>query len=80
MWSSVYFISDKAQYSPFGNQNDIYDSGKNIGKLIEDKVLVEIGEKHGKSAAVVEVGEVEAAVESPSNLGLQRGVPAAEVP
>ncbi|OAL50295.1 Aldo/keto reductase [Pyrenochaeta sp. DS3sAY3a] len=41
------------QYSPFGNQNDIYDSGKNMGKLIEDSVLVEIGEKHGKSGAQV---------------------------
>ncbi|KAL9098522.1 MAG: hypothetical protein Q9187_009645, partial [Circinaria calcarea] len=24
------------QYSPFGNQNEIYDSGKNMGKLIDD--------------------------------------------
>ncbi|KAF1956232.1 Aldo/keto reductase [Byssothecium circinans] len=41
------------QYSPFGNQNEIYDSGKNMGKLIEDPVLVEIGKKHGKSGAQV---------------------------
>lgn len=41
------------QYSPFGNSNEIYDSGKNIGKLIEDPVLVEIGKKHGKSGAQV---------------------------
>ena len=41
------------QYSPFGNQNEIYDSGKNIGKLIEDPVLVEIGKKYGKSGAQV---------------------------
>ena len=41
------------QYSPFGNQNEIYDSGKNMGKLIDDDVLVEIGKKHGKSGAQV---------------------------
>ena len=41
------------QYSPFGNQNEIYDAGKNMGKLIEDPVLVEIGKKHGKSGAQV---------------------------
>lgn len=40
-------------YSPFGNQNEIYDSGKNLGKLIEDPVLVEIGKKHGRSGAHV---------------------------
>jgi alcohol dehydrogenase (NADP+) len=41
------------QYSPFGNQNEIYDSGKNIGKLIEDPVLVEIGKKYNKNGAQV---------------------------
>ncbi|KAF1944535.1 Aldo/keto reductase [Clathrospora elynae] len=41
------------QYSPFGNQNEIYDSGKNMGKLMDDPVLVEIGKKHGKSGAQV---------------------------
>lgn len=41
------------QYSPFGNQNEIYDSGKGIGKLIDDPVLVEIGKKYGKSGAQV---------------------------
>jgi alcohol dehydrogenase (NADP+) len=41
------------QYSPFGNQNEVYDAGKNMGKLIEDPVLVEIGKKHGKSGAQV---------------------------
>ena len=29
------------------------DSGKNMGKLIDDPVLAEIGEKHGKSGAQV---------------------------
>ncbi|RMZ68875.1 aldehyde reductase [Pyrenophora seminiperda CCB06] len=41
------------QYSPFGNQNTIYDSGKNMPKLIEDPVLVDIGKKYGKSGAQV---------------------------
>ena len=41
------------QYSPFGNQNEIYDKGKNMGKLIDDPVLAEIGKKYGKSGAQV---------------------------
>jgi alcohol dehydrogenase (NADP+) len=41
------------QYSPFGNQNEIYDSGKGMGKLMDDPVLVEIGKKHGKTGAHV---------------------------
>ena len=41
------------QYSPFGNQNEIYDSGKNMGKLIDDAVLKDIGRKYGKSGAQV---------------------------
>jgi alcohol dehydrogenase (NADP+) len=41
------------QYSPFGNQNEIYDSGKNLGKLMEDPVLVEIAKKHNKTGAQV---------------------------
>ncbi|KAH0542735.1 hypothetical protein FGG08_002874 [Glutinoglossum americanum] len=36
-------------YSPFGNQNEIYDS--NEGKLMDDPVLVAIGKKYGKSGA-----------------------------
>jgi alcohol dehydrogenase (NADP+) len=40
-------------YSPFGNQNEIYDSGKNMGKLMDDPALVEIGKKHGKTGAHV---------------------------
>lgn len=39
--------------APFGNQNEIYDSGKNMGKLMDDPVLVEIGKKHGKTGAQV---------------------------
>ena len=39
------------QYSPFGNQNEIY--GSNLGKLIEDPTLVEIGKKYNKNGAQV---------------------------
>ncbi|QIX01536.1 hypothetical protein AMS68_007053 [Peltaster fructicola] len=39
------------QYSPFGNQNQIYESGKSLGKLIEDQTLVEVGKKYNKSGA-----------------------------
>lgn len=41
------------QYSPFGNQNEIYSSGQNMGKLIDDPTLVEIGKKYNKSGAQV---------------------------
>jgi len=40
-------------YSPFGNQNDFYEAGKSVPKMIEDPVLVEIGKKYGKSGAQV---------------------------
>lgn len=41
------------QYSPFGNSNEIYSKGQNLGKLIEDPTLVEIGKKYKKSGAQV---------------------------
>lgn len=41
------------QYSPFGNQNEIYDKGKNMGKLMDDPTLVEIGKKYNKTGAQV---------------------------
>ncbi|KXS96515.1 hypothetical protein AC578_5824 [Pseudocercospora eumusae] len=41
------------QYSPFGNQNEIYSAGQKLGKLIEDSTLAEIGKKYGKSGAQV---------------------------
>jgi alcohol dehydrogenase (NADP+) len=41
------------QYSPFGNQNSVYAKGKEMSKLIDDPVLVEIGKKYGKSGAQV---------------------------
>ncbi|OCL10912.1 Aldo/keto reductase [Glonium stellatum] len=40
-------------YSPFGNQNEIYDGGKEMGKLMDDPVPVEIGKKYGKTGAQV---------------------------
>ncbi|RVX66493.1 hypothetical protein B0A52_09777 [Exophiala mesophila] len=41
------------QYSPFGNSNEIYTKGQDIGKLIDDPVLAEIGKKYGKNGAQV---------------------------
>ena len=41
------------QYSPFGNQNAIYDAGQNMGKLIDDPTIVEIGKKYNKNGAQV---------------------------
>lgn len=41
------------QYSPFGNSNEIYSKGQDIGKLIDDPVLVGIGKKYGKNGAQV---------------------------
>src|SRR5277367_823562 len=41
------------QYSPLGNQNEIYDRGKHMGKLIEDPVLVEIDKEYGENVAQV---------------------------
>jgi alcohol dehydrogenase (NADP+) len=41
------------QYSPFGNQNEIYESGKNMGKLMDDPVLVEIGNKYNKAGSQI---------------------------
>ena len=41
------------QYSPFGNQNAIYNSGQSMGKLIDDPTIVEIGKNYGKNGAQV---------------------------
>ncbi|KAL8913170.1 MAG: hypothetical protein Q9171_001964 [Xanthocarpia ochracea] len=41
------------QYSPFGNQNEIYSKGQNMGKLIDDPTLVAIGKKYNKNGAQV---------------------------
>lgn len=45
------------QYSPFGNQNDSYSRGANMGKLLDDPILVEIGKKYNKTPAQVAIGE-----------------------
>jgi len=39
------------QYSPFGNQNEIYD-GKDMGKLMDDPVLVKIGKRYCKTGDI----------------------------
>jgi alcohol dehydrogenase (NADP+) len=41
----------------FGNQNGIYSKGKNLGKLIDEPTIVQIGKKHGKSGAQVALGK-----------------------
>ena len=42
------------QYSPFGNQNPLYDeSDSGTHKVIEEPILVEIGKAHGKTGAQV---------------------------
>jgi len=38
------------QYSPFGNQNEIYGGREDHGQLVNDKKLVEIGKKYGKTS------------------------------
>ncbi len=40
----------------FGNQNEIYDKGKNLGKLLDEPLLVEIGKKYGKNSAQTALG------------------------
>lgn len=40
-----------AHYSPLGNQNEMY--GDEVGRVIEDPVLQEIGKKHDKTSAQV---------------------------
>ena len=42
-----------SQYSPFGNQNEIYSKGQQMPKLIDDPLLNDIGKKYGKSGAQV---------------------------
>ncbi|PGH27392.1 hypothetical protein AJ80_00870 [Polytolypa hystricis UAMH7299] len=41
------------QYSSLGNQNEVYTGREKLGRLIEDPVLVKVGEKYGKSGAQV---------------------------
>ncbi|KAH8783935.1 NADP-dependent oxidoreductase domain-containing protein [Hyaloscypha finlandica] len=41
------------QHSPSGNQNEIFDSGNNMAKLMNGPALVGIGKKHNKTDAQV---------------------------
>jgi alcohol dehydrogenase (NADP+) len=43
-------------YSPFGNQNVLYGTKQEIGKLIDEPVLTEIGKKYNKTAPQVALG------------------------
>lgn len=45
------------QYSPFGNQNETYGGRDEHGQLVNDKTLVEIGKKYGKSSNQVALGK-----------------------
>ena len=40
-------------YSPFGNQNDIYDAGKRVNILIKHPIITKIAKKHGCTGAQV---------------------------
>lgn len=51
------YPSSNSEFS-FGNSNEIYDKGKNIGKLIDDPTLAEIGKKYGKSGAQTALGNI----------------------
>ena len=44
-------------YSPFGNQNELYSNAGHIGKLIDEPILNEIGQKHNKNSAQVALGK-----------------------
>jgi alcohol dehydrogenase (NADP+) len=56
----VQFHKDKGihvtQYSPFGNQNEIYGGRDEHGQLVNDKTLVEIGKKYSKTSNQVALG------------------------
>lgn len=54
---NIPFCSSNSECS-FGNSNEIYDKGKNIGKLIDDPTLIEIGKKYGKSGAQTALGNI----------------------
>lgn len=45
------------QYSPFGNQNEIYGSREKYGQLVNDDLLIEIGKKYGKTSNQVALGK-----------------------
>lgn len=46
------------QYSPFGNQNEIYGGREKHGQLVNDETLVAIGKKYGKTSNQVALGKI----------------------
>jgi diketogulonate reductase-like aldo/keto reductase len=46
------------QYSPFGNQNEIYGGREQHGQLVNEKTLVEIGKKYSKTSNQVALGKL----------------------
>lgn len=47
------------QFSPFGNQNEIYGSREQHGQLVNDPKLVEIGKKYNKTSNQVALGKID---------------------
>lgn len=45
------------QYSPLGNQNEIYGGREEHGQLVNDDRLIEIGKKYGKTSSQVALGK-----------------------
>lgn len=45
------------QFSPFGNQNEIYSGREKYGQLVNDSTLTEIGKKYGKTSFQVALGK-----------------------
>lgn len=46
------------QYSPFGNQNQIYGARETHGQLVNDETLVKIGKKYNKSSNQIALGKL----------------------
>lgn len=44
-------------YSPFGNQNSMYAGKGGAGRLLDERVLAEIGQQYGRSPAQIALGE-----------------------
>lgn len=44
-------------YSPFGNQNSMYQGKGGAGKLLDERVLAEIGKQYNRSPAQIALGE-----------------------
>lgn len=54
------------QFSPFGNQNEIYGGREEHGQLVNDPKLVEIGKKYGKTSNQVALGKLPTSASSKS--------------